>query len=34
MIAASVSDEEAWTLYPDGWPAPKPYQRIIPQALG
>jgi alkyl hydroperoxide reductase subunit AhpC len=31
IIAGSVSDEEAKTLYPDGWKAPKPYIRIVPQ---
>jgi alkyl hydroperoxide reductase subunit AhpC len=31
IIAGSVSDEEAKQLYPQGWQAPKPYLRIIPQ---
>jgi alkyl hydroperoxide reductase subunit AhpC len=31
IIAGSVSDEEAKTKYPDGWKAPKPYLRIVPQ---
>jgi alkyl hydroperoxide reductase subunit AhpC len=31
IIAASVSDEEAATLYPQGWRAPRPYIRIVPQ---
>jgi thioredoxin-dependent peroxiredoxin len=31
IISGSVSDEEAKTLYPDGWRAPKPYLRIVPQ---
>ena len=31
IIAGSVSDEEAKTIYPDGWKAPKPYIRIVPQ---
>ena len=31
IIAGSVSDEEAKTIYPDGWKAPKPYLRIVPQ---
>ncbi|MCA3575281.1 MAG: peroxiredoxin [Aestuariivirga sp.] len=31
IIAGSVSDEEARRLYPDGWAAPKPYLRIVPQ---
>jgi alkyl hydroperoxide reductase subunit AhpC len=30
IIAGSVSDEEAKTLYPNGWAAPKPYIRIVP----
>jgi alkyl hydroperoxide reductase subunit AhpC len=30
IIAGSVSDEEARTLYPDGWKAPKPYLRLVP----
>ena len=31
IIAGSVSDEDAKTLFPDGWKAPKPYLRIIKQ---
>jgi thioredoxin-dependent peroxiredoxin len=31
IIAGSVSDEEARKQYPDGWKAPKPYIRIVPQ---
>jgi alkyl hydroperoxide reductase subunit AhpC len=31
IIAGSVSDEEAKTIYPNGWSAPKPYLRIVPQ---
>jgi alkyl hydroperoxide reductase subunit AhpC len=31
IIAGSVSDEEAKEAYPDGWEAPKPYIRIVPQ---
>jgi alkyl hydroperoxide reductase subunit AhpC len=31
IIAGSVSDEEAKRLYPNGWQAPKPYLRIVPQ---
>ena len=31
IIAGSVSDEEAKQRYPQGWKAPKPYIRIIPQ---
>jgi thioredoxin-dependent peroxiredoxin len=31
IIAGSVSDDEAKKIYPDGWKAPKPYIRIVPQ---
>ena len=31
IIAGSVSDEEARQIYPQGWKAPKPYIRIVPQ---
>jgi len=31
IIGGSVSDEEAKTIYPDGWKSPKPYIRIVPQ---
>jgi thioredoxin-dependent peroxiredoxin len=31
IIAGSVSDEEARRTYPNGWKAPKPYIRIVPQ---
>src|ERR1700733_7240876 len=31
IIAGSVSDDEAKTIYPDGWKAPRPYLRIVPQ---
>src|SRR6266581_3631497 len=31
IIAGSVSDEEAKRRYPQGWKAPKPYLRIVPQ---
>ena len=31
IIAGSVSDAEAKEKYPDGWKAPKPYIRIVPQ---
>jgi alkyl hydroperoxide reductase subunit AhpC len=31
IIAGSVSDDEAKGLYPNGWKAPKPYLRIVPQ---
>jgi alkyl hydroperoxide reductase subunit AhpC len=31
IIAGSVSDEQARQKYPQGWKAPKPYMRIVPQ---
>jgi thioredoxin-dependent peroxiredoxin len=31
IIAGAVSDEEAKRLYPNGWKAPKPYLRVVPQ---
>ncbi|TMI77503.1 MAG: peroxiredoxin [Bacteroidetes bacterium] len=31
IIVSSVSDAEAKEKYPDGWKAPKPYLRIVPQ---
>ena len=31
IIAGSVSDEEAKKTYPQGWNAPRPYLRIVPQ---
>jgi alkyl hydroperoxide reductase subunit AhpC len=31
IIAGSVSDNEAKQIYPQGWKAPKPYIRIVPQ---
>jgi alkyl hydroperoxide reductase subunit AhpC len=31
IIAGSVSDDEAKTIYPDGWESPKPYIRIVSQ---
>jgi thioredoxin-dependent peroxiredoxin len=34
IIAGSVSDEEARTIYPDGWDAPRPYLRIVPSPTG
>jgi thioredoxin-dependent peroxiredoxin len=34
IIAGSVSDEEAKKTYPQGWKAPKPYIRIVPQPKG
>jgi thioredoxin-dependent peroxiredoxin len=33
IIAGSVSDEEAKKQYPQGWKAPRPYIRIVPQPL-
>ncbi len=34
IIAGSVSDEDAKKIYPDGWKAPRPYLRIVPQPRG
>jgi alkyl hydroperoxide reductase subunit AhpC len=34
IIAGSVSDEDAKKIYPDGWKAPRPYLRIVPQPKG
>jgi len=34
VIAGSVSDEDAKKQYPQGWKAPKPYLRIVPQPHG
>ena len=31
IIAGSVSDDDAKEIYPDGWEAPRPYLRIVPQ---
>ena len=31
IIVPSVSDEEARQKFPEGWKAPKPYMRIVPQ---
>jgi thioredoxin-dependent peroxiredoxin len=31
IIAGSVSDDEARQIYPEGWAAPRPYIRIVPQ---
>ncbi|HKD86032.1 MAG TPA: peroxiredoxin [Terriglobales bacterium] len=31
IIAGSVSDDEAKKIYPNGWKAPRPYLRIVPQ---
>ena len=34
IIAGSVSDDDAKKTYPQGWNAPKPYIRIVPQPQG
>ena len=34
IIAGSVSDDDAKKAYPQGWKAPKPYLRIVPQPKG
>ena len=34
IIAGSVSDEDAKRQYPDGWRAPRPYLRWVPQPRG
>jgi alkyl hydroperoxide reductase subunit AhpC len=31
IISGSVSDDEAKRTYPEGWKAPRPYIRIVPQ---
>jgi alkyl hydroperoxide reductase subunit AhpC len=31
IIAGSVSDDDAKKVYPNGWKAPRPYIRIVPQ---
>ena len=31
IILGSVTDEDAKKQYPQGWKAPKPYLRIVPQ---
>jgi alkyl hydroperoxide reductase subunit AhpC len=31
IIAGSVSDDDARKIYPQGWKAPRPYIRIVPQ---
>jgi len=31
IIAGSVTDDDAKKIYPQGWQAPKPYLRIVPQ---
>jgi alkyl hydroperoxide reductase subunit AhpC len=34
IIAGSVTDDAAREIYPQGWKAPKPYIRIVPQPRG
>jgi thioredoxin-dependent peroxiredoxin len=34
IISGAVSDDEAKKLYPQGWKAPRPYLRIVPQPRG
>jgi len=34
VISGSVSDEDAKKAYPQGWKAPRPYLRIVPQPRG
>ena len=34
IIAGSVTDDDAKKIYPDGWKAPRPYLRIVPQPRG
>ncbi len=31
IIGSAVTDDEAKTLFPDGWKSPKPYLRYVPQ---
>src|SRR5258708_13552296 len=31
ITAGSVTDDEAKTIYPQGWKSPKPYIRLMPQ---
>jgi hypothetical protein len=31
IIATSVTDDQARRIYPNGWRAPRPYLRIVPQ---
>ncbi|HSB61001.1 MAG TPA: peroxiredoxin, partial [Vicinamibacteria bacterium] len=31
IIAGSVTDDDAKKVYPNGWKAPRPYLRIVPQ---
>jgi len=34
IIVGAVSDDEAKKIYPEGWKAPRPYIRIVPQPKG
>jgi len=34
IISGGVSDDQAKEIYPNGWKAPKPYLRIVPQPQG
>ena len=34
IISGAVSDDDAKKQYPNGWKAPKPYIRIVPQPVG
>ncbi|MCW2972210.1 MAG: peroxiredoxin [Thermoleophilia bacterium] len=34
IIAGSVTDEAAKELFPDGWDAPRPWLRIVPEPVG
>jgi thioredoxin-dependent peroxiredoxin len=34
IIASSLNDEAAKAKFPDGWKAPRPYLRIVPQPAG
>jgi alkyl hydroperoxide reductase subunit AhpC len=34
IIAGSVNNDDAKTLFPQGWREPKPYIRIVPQPGG
>ena len=31
IILPSISDDDARTAFPDGWTAPRPYMRYVPQ---
>jgi alkyl hydroperoxide reductase subunit AhpC len=33
IIAASLSDDDARKLFPEGWSAPRPYLRIVKQPV-